>query len=518
MFKKKRLIAMVIVLCMVFAAVIAGCGNKQKDGDKQASSQETKQNENTGNATTQETQPALEEVSLKWVIPWLASTKDEALVFAEANKIISEKIKADVEFTPVPLGEYTQKLQMMMAASDKFDICFTSNWLNPYLPAVAKGAYLPLDELLSQYVPKYQASIPEKFWSAAKVNGKIYGALIQQIYARTANLELVKPIVEKYGFDYSSIKAGSFKLEDLNPMLDKISKGESAKAAMGNLNWESLYEYYGMEALGGVKIPGAVRFADSSLTVINQFESDEFKNFLQVKKDWMDKGYWKPKEFPKDREQDGIKAGKVAMWIGGTWKPGGEADASINFGQPIKDIAASPAYITTGNITATMNAISRTSENPERAMMLLGLFNEDLTLYNTILYGIENKHFTKEGNYVKPIKDSGYGGQILGWLFQNQFNAYRLEGMDEDVWEQTKQLNETANVSAALGFSLDMESIKTEVANCQTVVDKYLTVFNSPFGSIDELLPKFLDELKKAGVDTVIQETQKQVTAWKAGK
>ena len=47
-------------------------------------------------------------------------------------------------------GDYDQKIQMAMAANEKFDLVWTASWANPYQNNALKGGYLELDELLNQ--------------------------------------------------------------------------------------------------------------------------------------------------------------------------------------------------------------------------------------------------------------------------------------------------------------------------------------------------------------------------------
>lgn len=86
-----------------------------------------------------------------------------------------------------------------------------------------------------------------------------------------------------------------------------------------------------------------------------------------------------------------------------------------------------------------------------------------------------------------------------------------LHGEDPDAWEQVKAQNEAATSSTCLGFALDISNIQNEVANCNTVWDKYkydmLTGASDPAVVVDQCI----SELKAAGLDTVIAEAQKQV-------
>jgi putative aldouronate transport system substrate-binding protein len=61
-----------------------------------------------------------------------------------------------------------------------------------------------------------------------------------------------------------------------------------------------------------------------------------------------------------------------------------------------------------------------------------------------------------------------------------------------------------------------MTPVKTEVANCQAVIDElYYAV---ALGSVDpdEYQPKLVAKLKAAGSEKIVAEKQKQIDEWKA--
>lgn len=90
--------------------------------------------------------PFAEEVTLHWAFPALQdSFPGFEAINEKLNEITKEKINAKIEFEMIPLGEYTEKMNMKFTAGEEFDICFTGAW-NPYLPAVAKGAYAELTQ------------------------------------------------------------------------------------------------------------------------------------------------------------------------------------------------------------------------------------------------------------------------------------------------------------------------------------------------------------------------------------
>ena len=77
-------------------------------------------------------------------------------------------------------------------------------------------------------------------------------------------------------------------------------------------------------------------------------------------------------------------------------------------------------------------------------------------------------------------------------------------------------MNASAVTSSVLGFSFNPEPVKTELAQCASVVNEYYVPLFTGSVDPDAVLPPFLDKLRNAGADKVIAEMQKQIDAWKA--
>ena len=69
-----------------------------------------------------------------------------------------------------------------------------------------------------------------------------------------------------------------------------------------------------------------------------------------------------------------------------------------------------------------------------------------------------------------------------------------------------------------LGFALDEEPIMIELAAIRQVVAEYLNPLTQGLADPDVELPKFLEGLKNAGVDTAIAEMQRQLDAWRVAQ
>ena len=95
---------------------------------------------------------------------------DAKEVIAAANDVSREKIgvTVDLEFQP------TEKINLMMASGEYYDMVITSSWLNPFDKNAEKGMYYDITDLVQSETPALYESIG-KYWDCARVNGRIMG-------------------------------------------------------------------------------------------------------------------------------------------------------------------------------------------------------------------------------------------------------------------------------------------------------------------------------------------------------
>lgn len=454
---------------------------------------------------------SLKPVELTWY--FVGSPQADAdKVFAAANKIVKSKINATVNFNCLDWNSYNDKMKLMTAAGENYDLCFTANWMNQYQPNVSKNAFLALDTLLPKYAPNVMKLIPSSFWNATKVKGKIYAVPNYQISTSSVGIWFKKDLVDKYKFDIKKVKT----YKDLAPYLQTIKDNEPNIIPLEMFNkgfWGKLLIANGYDGITGMfamintKAPGSV---------VNSFALPEFKKYLDTARDWYKKGYVEQDVISR---KDAIntpeeKAGKYACGWVNAMKPGDEAEKKAAWGYDVVEIPMGQAIVSTGSITATMTAVSKTSKNPERAVMFIDLINSDKNLYNTVCYGLPNVHYKKlSANRIEPIKGSKYAPG-LDWEFGCQFNAYLTPGKADDVWQQTIKMNNAAKPSPVLGFNFDPEKVSAEIAQCQSVDDEYMP--GVACGAIDykQILPAMLDKMNKSGLKKIHTEVVSQLKAW----
>ena len=198
-----------------------------------------------------------------------------------------------------------------------------------------------------------------------------------------------------------------------------------------------------------------------------------------------------------------------------TYKPGDEVTQETRFGQKLITAPYGDPIVTTGQVQATLTAITANCKNPERAMMLLNAVNTDPVLYNMLCFGIEGVHYNLVDGHAIPVEGSTYDPNC-DWAIGNQFNGYLREGQSDDTWEVTKALNDAAIAVPTLGFTFDPSAVSTQIAAIASVVDEYNATLRN--GSMDPAVvyPEFKAKLEAAGVADVLAEMQSQIDSWMA--
>lgn len=491
----KKLLAMLFIFSML-CGVLAGCGGGSDIavGD-------------IGELTDDES----EHYELDYWIMVEAATvpKDLSLVEAAINEIVEKEINATVKLHATVVGDYESRMQLKVNAGDKFDLCFTSSWLNKYSRLVELEGLYDITELLPEYAPETYAKFSGEIWDAAKIDGRLYGSLNRQVMARTAGVSLDKEMYEASGLteeDFETQEGMSKYLEycaNNGADMTNLTQGYDPQGLMALLQFNDFY---------GANTPGVIDLTEDGYTVINQFESEKFKDALAYPIEWYKKGYINSDVLTKSF--DFSKSYGTYM---STWKPSGDGeDTSRRNGRESVCIPVGPSINYSNWVTATMTAVSATSENPIRAIKFIELLNTNEELYNLIAYGIEGRHYNKiDDTHIELIPDSGYSINVA-WEFGDQFQSYLLPGYSDDVWEETNEVNVTAENSKVLGFVFDPESVRVEISNCQAVYTEFWEpLVSGVYGDETyERLDAFNQRLKENGADKIIEEMQRQLDEW----
>lgn len=143
---------------------------------------------------------------------------------------------------------------------------------------------------------------------------------------------------------------------------------------------------------------------------------------------------------------------------------------------------------------------------------MLELVNTDKEFFNMLCFGIEDVHYKKAGENKIEFLDVENNGYYINaaWEFGNQFNAYLIPGQEDDVWEKTIEFNSSAKKTLLAGITLESDHLKNEMAQIENVFTTYKRMDNGSEAT-ETYLKEFVEKAKKAGIDTVCEDFEKQV-------
>ncbi len=453
-----------------------------------------------------------EAVKLTWYVPAVLDSADFPEIMNKVNEKLGSEYNLQLDVIGIDGGNYDKKLQLINAGMEEYDLAFTSTWKNDYYTNVSNGACLDITELLPEHAPTLYANTSQTVWDAVKVDGKIYAAPNWQIQAKATGLNIAEEYLEATGTNiddintFEDIENFLAKLHEVNPEVNKVKPA-----------WNHVQRYYGYLDVVGEGMPGVINYKENGkLTVLNQYETEEYENYIKMRKSWVDKGYMFDKYLPDDiksstMEKKEVRQRPITLHV---YAPGNEASILQSLGYPWKAKQFSEAVLDAGGIMAAMTHVSATSKHPEEAVKMLEIINTDKEIFNLLVWGLEGKHYNKVGeNKAEKIANSGYSG-IAHWIIGSQHNSFLLPTQADDLWDQTKEFNDSAVPSPILGFAVNLDNISTEIANCKTVIQERAEMLDLGLVDPETGIAEFRKELKEAGVDTVIAEVQKQLDEW----
>ncbi|WP_313561574.1 ABC transporter substrate-binding protein [Ruminiclostridium cellobioparum] len=516
--KAKRLTGLFLVLCLAITFVV-GCGS----GDNGAATSTTSAASSSVAAESSaaaESSVALDPVELKWYVVGNGQPKDIDAVMAKVNEWLKPRINATLKLTIFTWGDdFEQKMGAKIASGEEYDITFTSNWAANYLQNAPKGAFVDLTPLLDKYAPKTKELLGDKVIKGASIDGKLYAIPTNKEMAHNWGFLVNKKLADKNGIDLSTIK----KFEDIEPALKIIKEKEPGVEPFQTVVGESAYRILDFEKMVDDNVPGAIYGDGRDTKVINDFDAPETKALFTTLHNWYKAGYIRKDADTITDWQANRKAGKVFSAVA-SLKPGKDGEESVSSGIEWQQIDITAPMSTTREMTGAMQAISKSSHNPERALMFLELANTEPELCNLINYGIEGTHYTKVSDTKIEQTQAGIDGYNTGtaWLFANQFNTYIFNSEKFESatakWDQFKAYNDSAKASPILGFTFNAEPVKTKVAALTGVKKQFMPGLETGKSDPAVVLPKFNEKLKAAGLDDVLAEMQKQVDAFTASK
>jgi len=467
---------------------------------------------------------------------WIGNgdTDQRPLVQAAINEYIEPLIGANIVFHIVGWGDWPTKAITALQAGENIDLFFTADW-REYMTLATQGLFRPLNDdsgeygnLLEEYGQDIVAGLNPAFITGTQIDGVNY--------AVPTNKELTVPegfiynvaVADEIGFteeDAANIKS----LRDLEPWLEK------AKAARPD-------EYpYLTDGNGGFQpfVPGFAGGVDSAVismlfapdangvfdeTIYSVMETDWAKEYTQTVHEWYTKGWIHPDAGLTTFNIAELRnAGKFFIESqplkGNNIKAQELVNASGNADLQLKEIYSQPKVNITTHSGGSMFAIPMLSDHPVEAMKYLNLMHSDPKLINTMLFGVEGTHWEFEADgRVNLLNSAWYGAHAGAWTVGNTLLQAVSNKEDPNKNRMLIDYSDDSIDHPSLGFRFRTDPVAAELTAINAVIDGMSRALRTGYVDPAVELPKYIDALKAAGLDTVKDEIQKQYDAWLAAK
>ena len=483
---------------LMSVSVLSGCGAEKKT---------------TGNGGEESGEP----VHLELYAMSFGGNNDSLEKVNEAvNEYIKPLINAEVKLNIINYGSYQQQVNLMMSGDEQVDLMLSTGALTSNL--AGQGALTELDDLLAKEGADIVDIMGEDVLASCKYGGSTYAVPTNRDLARSMCYYYRADINEELGLGLENAKT----LDDIEKCFEIMHEKDPEMAGIAGNNTSSLLQVWDWDQISNNY--GVLLNLGEELKVENLYESDSYIDMVNRMHDWYQKGYiYKEITTSTVSNPDLFATGKMLGFFA-NGNPTSDNTQSQMLGGPIEHIELVEPYMSSTTVQTACWTIPHNSENPEKAMELLNLMFTDPTLVNLLSFGIEGE------NYVVKDEEKGIIGypdgmtaetrtydNSLGWTWGNMLIGYTWEGDDPDVHEQMVEFNNSAKRSKALGFTFDPTSVQNQITACSNVASKYTIGIESGSVDPDEMLPKFQQELKAAGIDEIIAEKQRQLDEWAEG-
>ncbi len=437
---------------------------------------------------------AEEAVPVKWVSLGGGMPENYDSWKAKVDTYLQEKLGVTLDADILSWGAYDDRRNAIINGGEYFDVIFTN--IGSYAADISKGVLLDIKPLLDN-VPELKNSIPQAYWDAIEIDGKIYAVPTLKDSALAHFFVFDPEVVEELALDVESIKA----FADLDPVFRKMKEGGIESPF--KMNKGGAYHMLDVYDGGGVGIPViGVRYDDEERKVVSVFETEEIMANLEQLHTWYNDEIINADAATLAEAGSELPFYVAQGWAGAwTYNKGDKVvtGLTVPFIGPISNA---------GTIMGSMNGVYAGSKNPEKVLEFIQLVNTDTHLRDMICYGEEGVNFEYVDGLVKTNPDNSWP-----WARYTQANhAILTPTVDNpDLFTGISYVNDNAVPSVLMGFNLDRTSIENELTLIKGVYDKYASEMLTGTAEPSEIVPAMMDEMKAVGFDKVVEEFQRQV-------
>lgn len=504
----------IITVCLtvsIISTLLIGCGASNTEATEDTPQSETE----ALTGSTAEYFKTKDPYTIK-ILMYGANAESKAMeqINAKLSEITQKELNADVEITMVGYGTYDEQLNMMLSSGEQFDLFVPLSSAETYYEA---GQLQPIEDLLQTYGPNLCSMIDEKSWESAKFDNEIYGVPVNKEKADQVGFAMRKDICDELGIKYQEMST----LDDIHEALLKVQKAypDIYPVVSDAGHMFANYGYIGQNCAGDSYNLTVTEDAYSEEPkIVSFFETDLFKDRVKMLYQWRQEGLIMPDastntEIPLNL----VNAGK-AFGFFQHMAPGWEASnstgtyelVSVRYGEPVATTNVMRWYVPVN------------SEDSERAVAFLDMMYSNSEVSNLVVNGIEGEDYqiidAENGiiDFPEGVDAATVPYSRNNWAWPNPQLAYVWKGEDPNIWDEYKKFNEAALVTNTYGFTFNTSAVINETTACLNVYSEYVESLYAGSLNPDEAIPILNEQMKKAGIDEIVKEKQRQIDEWRA--
>lgn len=496
----KKTLAMLLAV-MMLAALLAGCGSSSSE-TAEVSSEIDKEE-------------APYKVSIQFV-GLFEENKDVEKVEEALNAITLEKINCTVDIVPVFIGDLPTTTSLGVAGGEKLDIVAVG-LTSPMDNMVSQELLLPLDDLLAAR-GQDALKVTEHVSRAQKINGVTYAVSGYPYAAMCGSFVYNKTMADEWGLEMFD----GMTIEDLTAAAAVAHEHGVYMTSYGNssqINYKFQLggDYFGTSgAFGGILDPA------NSTTIVNVFDSQEFRNFWKQNKDWYDKGYT-PSDMLTDSTSIQELFANQKLFGTATAFTTNQLATWVNPNFEVGIVKTSEPIVSTAGAREFMLGIAANCQRPDKAMDLINLIYADPDVANLLMYGVEGLDYVAvEGTQNVITRDgtpnADRNGYYAGFVHYGDPTMLKVVAPLTDSYPaDTKAFENEAKMSLTFGYDFDGSAYSAEAGAIASILEQKLPALNAgAVADVDAAVDELVAALNAAGMADIIAANQASLDAWLA--
>lgn len=456
-----------------------------------------------------------EVVDLRLIFYGDASSRRDEFFKNEFHDAVLNDLNIDLTVEFLPWGSDTN-VSTMLASGENFAIEYIVSNYDWH----TKGYLATIDEeLIDQYLPQLKEARGEtNGFDCVKYNGDIYAIPFgNKPYAGSMQYFDVRgDILDELGVNPEDITT----LDQLEDLFRQVQEKYPSMRILTNPEFlpYALWGYCGegTRSLNERNDFFYVNEEEDSDQTYSFFESDGFKNLCGITARWAEEGFL-DKDLLTNPSQ-----GEMDWTSGNCFARNGMPSALLS--TSLKT-ATPDAYETLIKIGDQINVktkdydwgIAISAADQDKVDRWLQLFNwmyQDQEHYDLCVYGVEGTDYQKneDGTIEKLVNDSFIDSWFMEAIPYESFDP----SFSEETIEKYMTFDKGSKLSKLSGFSFDTTPVASELAMLTSIYSEKLLPMTLGFLDYDENIEGVISDMKAAGLDTYLEEVQKQYSEFYA--